>query len=136
MSGISEYSHEVWKYIEKEDNFFYNLEVLEGTKVALKKLEGYGHPCEFLTALPKPTGKLWQAHRDKVEWVRDKLKLDWQVNCVDSWKNKRYFCRSMSDILIDDLHRNCFDWHLAGGVGILHTSWTDTCMKIHVILKP
>lgn len=134
LTGSKEYSKDIWKVIEKEDNFFYNLKRCEGAWRLISYLESLYIKGEFLTALPLPTGKLWQAQKDKVDWVRSTLQVNWQVNCVQDWGHKRYFCRTNRDILIDDLERNCRDWEDAGGIAILHNNFDDTLKKLKDVI--
>lgn len=117
-----------WDKLEKVDNLFYQLEVIQGAKESIASIldqQGY-HNVEVLTALPLLTCKLKTAQRDKVTWVKDYIDSMLQVNCVANWSHKKYFCRNSWDILIDDHHRNIEEWVAAGGVGILHSKWEET----------
>ena len=90
---------------------------------------GGGGGVQFLTALPRATGYLKTAQRDKTDWVHEHI--DWaQVNCVSSWEMKKYFCRGKHDLLIDDSPRNIEDWIKVGGTGILHVTLEDTLQQL------
>ena len=129
----NEYQGQVtWKVLDQVPNLFYKLDVLQGTKEALLWIEEYFHKpnVEFLTALPRNTGWLSSAQKDKVQWVHDKLGSTLQVNCVQHWSYKKYFCDSKDDILIDDCERNIQEWQEYGGTGILHRNWDDTLKEL------
>ena len=123
---------ETWKVLEQEDNLFYNLDLLPFAQESVSMLldcQGY-HNVQILTALPLITGKLTTAQVDKVSWVHTNIDPMIQVNCVQNWSHKAFFCESDRDILIDDSERNCDEWTKAGGIAILHTNWEDTLKKL------
>ena len=134
ISGIEGYNKEIWQHIDKVDNFFLHLEVMPGTAEGLAFISNEGIPCEFLTAMPLPTGNLWQAQRDKVQWVQDELLCPWQVNVVQNWSHKKYFCRKPTDVLVDDNRRNCDDWISVGGIAVLHTDWESSIDKLKTLM--
>jgi len=123
---------EVWKKLETIPHYFRDLTVLQDSPKILNRILEVVPPqyCEFLTALPKITGHLYSAQRDKVEWVRAQLNSHLQVNCVAHWSLKKYFCRSPHDILIDDSQRNIDEWTAVGGTGILHRDVKTTLEEL------
>lgn len=135
VSGLPEYSDNMWEYIEKVDHFFYKLEVLPYAWQLLAYLEYENIHYEFLTSTCLPTGTLWQCQADKVRWVQRKLNSAVQVNCVTNWRHKKWFCTGKDDILIDDLDRNCKDWESVGGIAILHKNFDDTIKQLKEIYK-
>lgn len=135
-SGLEEYSNDVWEHIEKVPNFFYKLEVMPNSWQLLAWLDYRKIDYQFLTAMPKPTGLLYQTQPDKVRWVRHHLGSTSQVNCVSHWDQKKYFVQNGKyDILVDDMQRNIDDWESAGGCGVLHTDFDSTIAKLKEIYK-
>lgn len=125
-----QHSKQIWGILETIPNFFSTLDpILPNLKlydIVLSK----DISVEFLTALPRATGFLKTAQRDKTDWVHEHIDCA-QVNCVGSWEMKKYFCRGKHDILIDDSPRNIEDWTKVGGTGILHVTLKDTLQQLH-----
>ena len=128
-----ENAKEIWKYLEKVPNLFLNASRMPNSIELFDLLvRRFGINLEILTALPLITGNLVTAHRDKREWVANRLSPVVQVNAVQHWSHKKYFCRP-NDILIDDSPRNIKDWESVGGIGILFDKSMD-CDKIKSLL--
>ena len=126
-----QHSKQIWKILETIPHFFSTLDVLPDLKLYDIVL-GNDFDVQFLTALPRATGYLKTAQRDKTDWVHWHID-DWaQVNCVSSWEMKKYFCRGKHDILIDDSPRNIEDWIKVGGTGILHATLEDTLQQLGI----
>lgn len=127
------YHKECWSILERVPNLFSTLEVMPYSWMVLSFLEQRNIQYELLGALPLLTEKLVTAQRDKVQWVRDKLQIDVQVNLVASRHYKKYFCKC-GDILIDDMPDNIKQWEEVGGIGIFHTDWENTIKRLDSIL--
>jgi hypothetical protein len=63
----------------------------------------------------------------KKAWCSKNLGADVAVIVTDSSSNKQKYS-TPSNILIDDLPENIFDWKTKGGIGILHTN-SDQSIK-------
>lgn len=124
----------VWGVLDKVPNLFANLDVIPGSQWLFLQLTAH-HKCQMLTALPLPSEQLVYAQRDKVDWVHKYLSKTIQVNCVQNWRHKKYFCRSNTDVLIDDSPRNISEWVQAGGIGILHTTPERTWELVQQIVS-
>lgn len=122
---------ELWKQLQVVDNFYYSLDIIEGSKEFLDYILYTSQVrVEILTALPSPSKKLRTSSNDKIMWVYDKLDPYIITNCVSNWRMKTYFCRNDDDILIDDQEKNIVNWQEAGGIGILHDNFEDTIQKL------
>lgn len=130
----SPYRKDCWSTLDRVPNLFSTLEVIPYSWMIISFLEARNIKYELLGALPLLTEKLVTAQRDKVQWVRDRLDIDVQVNLVASRHYKKYFCKN-EDILIDDLPDNIKQWEEVGGIGILHTNWDDTIERLKEIYK-
>ena len=74
----------------------------------------------FLTALP--VGGQWDwryAAQDKIDWIRDHFGNRHNIFFGPYTYDKRHFCRSADDLLIDDRDNICREWIYEGGTAIL-----------------
>lgn len=124
-------SYRFWSIIEQQKEFFLHLEELPNAVNSVwTLLDNYGFlGVEILTALPRITGNLVTAQRDKTEWFKARFPI-LQVNCVPKWDQKEHFVKKPWDVLIDDSERNVQAWERKGGIGVLHTSWEDTMKEL------
>ena len=122
----NQHADQIWRKIETVPNFFLTLDILPDCYQIHHWAEWLSNDVQFLTALPRLTGQLKTAQRDKVDWVHRTIDRYAQVNVVSNWDQKQFFCRNDYDVLIDDSERNIDQWREAGGIGILHTSVTNT----------
>ena len=63
-----QHSKQIWEVLETIPNFFSTLDVLPDLKLYDIVL-GNDFDVQFLTALPRATGYLKTAQRDKTDWV-------------------------------------------------------------------
>ena len=123
---------ELWQNLEKEYHLFATLKMIpDSTRIVTHLLHpSLGHKVSFLTALPRPTGRLITADQDKRDWLAKNISKRIPVHTVVGGKNKYKFITSPNDVLVDDYRRNIDGWINAGGIGILHTSIDDTLDKL------
>lgn len=93
---------QLWLYIQK-----YNPAILSAT----------GHSIK-------------DAGQQKEEWVRQHIPGNPKVHIVTYSGHKANQYASENRILIDDSERSINPWRRAGGIGILHTSATDTIRQL------
>jgi len=117
----------LWDMVEVEGvEYWSEMEWLPGGKELWKFLIQFDN-LEILTGLPE--GKVSEyAQTGKDIWCGRELG-DVKVNTVIGGKNKYKFVKN-SDILIDDLKRNCELWENAGGIAILHTTTENTIEEL------
>ena len=75
------------------------------------------------------------ATKGKKEWCIRNLGAKPEVIVTNEASDKQLYCKGPNYILIDDHSNNIKDWQSKGGIGILHTSSSDTIYKLKQILK-
>ena len=74
----------------------------------------------FLTAIPVDGQWDWRyAPQDKIDWIRYYFGTRHSVFIGPFTGDKRHFCKSPDDILVDDRENLCHDWIRAGGTAFL-----------------
>jgi hypothetical protein len=125
-----------WNKVKTIDNFFYDLDVIPGSLELLDYVLSIPNSYfSILTALPIPTGKLHNVKEQKTEWVKKHLGNSINVETIIGGKNKGKYCSSVHDILFDDMQRNIDVWKENGGIGIFHTSPSDTINQLKNIIS-
>ncbi len=109
---------EKWDVWSNIDDFFYNLELLDGAYEFFHTLKKSNYDIKILTALPLLVNKLKNSERDKERFVRDKLCKDTEVLFADYGQQKGILYGKPGDILIDDRFNNVVSWEVHGGTGI------------------
>lgn len=94
-------AHVLWNYIAK-----YNPDILTAT----------GYPQETAKA-------------EKIRWVHDNLDGFDNIYTTTSGADKHEYA-APNHILIDDRDKSIIPWREAGGIGIQHTSATDTIAQL------
>ena len=87
----------------------------------------------ILSAFPQATENKQNAIDGKREWIKKNLSGVKEVNLVKG-QDKQNFARKNA-ILIDDSKRNIDQFRRAGGIGILHTSASDTIKQLKKYLE-
>lgn len=128
---------EFWKELGKHDHVWRDLELMPGSRAlydAVMKIPDVD--VAFLTALPRPTGKMATAADDKKLWVKEHFGTECKVYTVVGGVNKAKYIQTPDDILIDDTQKNIDAWTAAGGIGILHigTDYYITIFRLMVLL--
>lgn len=114
---------EFWKELGKHDHVWRDLELMPGSRMlydTVMKIPDVD--VAFLTALPRPTGKMATAADDKKHWVKEHFGPECRVFTVIGGVNKARHIQTLDDILIDDTSKNIEAWNQKGGIGILHDS--------------
>jgi hypothetical protein len=122
-----------WGKLQQIDHFFEHLPLLEDALhlwQGAEKLIGDRGERRILTAVPRPTGKLWSAPCDKIVAVRKHISATAPVIIVPRGELKALHA-APGDVLIDDLQRNIDAWVAAGGIGILHRSARETLEQLN-----
>lgn len=122
---------ERWGKLEKVPRLFRNLALCADALELWHGLEGRGERS-ILTAAPMPTGFLVTAPEDKLAWIRERISSSVKVEVAESGLAKAAWA-SPDAILIDDLQRNIDVWRAAGGIGILHTSASNTLATLDLL---
>lgn len=94
-------AHVLWSYIEK-------------------------HNPDILTATGYPEK---EAKAEKIRWVHDNLGGFNNIYTTVSGADKHAYA-APNHILIDDRDKSILPWRAAGGIGIKHTSATDTIAQL------
>ena len=118
-----------WDSIRKVSHFYAKLEPVPSVVSLFNKLREKGYSVEILTGIPKKKRKIENAEKDKREWVKKYLGSDVVVNVVYREQKKDY-CNSRRDVLIDDMNLNITDWRKFGGSGILFTDAKSVLREI------
>lgn len=124
-----------WSHINGHPTYFEDLKVMDGALDFWAKLHRLSPPeaIRILTAAPK--SNFGPVATQKLRWVRKHLGPDVHVIPVMGGKNKRFYMHRPGDILIDDWDRNVNGWIEQGGVGILHTDFLSTSLKLVDVLR-
>ena len=120
-----------WGRLERVPRLFRHLPVRPDALDLWRGLEGRGNRS-ILTAMPRPTGLLHTAAADKLEWAREHITPTAPVIVAESGLAKVAWARPGA-VLIDNLQRNIDVWLAAGGIGIVHTSATDTLAQLDAL---
>ena len=123
----SKYRTKMWKMIHEYQKaggeLWYELPQLEAGKL-WKHIKG--HKPEILSATGDPVHK---AEKQKHRWVAKHLGSDVTINLTRKAADKAKYA-DKQHILIDDKQKAIGPWVAAGGIGILHTSASDTIKQL------
>jgi 5'(3')-deoxyribonucleotidase len=82
---------------------------------------------KYIPSILSAPSKNPQSHLGKRNWIEKHLP-NIKLILSDASKKKNY--SGKNHILIDDRKKNIDDWNKSGGIGILHTSTTDTINQL------
>jgi 5'-nucleotidase len=136
LSGISIENisdPEMWAKIEAHGKakFFSELEWMSGGKELWQYITDNFLKAKILSALGKSDKIDRQTTQGKLMWLRHNipsLQLD-DIILVDNKHKKRRYSKP-GDIIIDDTEIVIIEWIKKGGIGILHTSTTETISQL------
>ena len=115
---------EIWGLTRQTAGFWENLNWLPGAMDLWQLLDRYN--AHILSSLPVSDSS---AQPGKLLWLQKNVHLvnDSRIHLVER-KHKQDFAISGTDanILIDDYHKNISDWCARGGIGIFHSSVSET----------
>lgn len=114
---------EFWRLINRNPNFFSELEKMPGADYLVDSLRGY--EVKVLTALPKTRQTLVAAQKEM--WVRANIGHMPVIACAAN--EKPSYCKP-GDILIDDRALNQKAWEARGGRYIVHTDIGSTLAQL------
>lgn len=122
-------SSQVWKFIHKNPDFYYNLPLLAGAN------EYWSAICHMrpIVLTGCPTSGYDAAADAKRQWVAKHFGSDVQVITCFS-KDKHLHMINPGDILIDDHQKNITNWELHNGVGIVLTSHDQALDELKLVL--
>lgn len=116
-----------WKLLSRKEHFYRDLDWMPDGQELWNYIKQYNPTV--LTA-PAEESTMPYCKKDKKYWVKKHLGPNVKI-IIDS--NKENYADE-DYILIDDREKNINQWTAAGGVGIKHTSATDTVKKLQRFL--
>jgi 5'-nucleotidase len=125
----------MWKKINSYPDFFANLPPMKDAMVLFDYVMSTwrSEDVSILTACPRSNYR--NAAIQKRVWVRKHLNENITVIPMLGGVNKSLFMHEPSDILIDDMEKNCSSWEELGGIAIVHKSAAETIAKLDEIAK-
>lgn len=119
----------VRRYIAGGGRFWYDMAPMSDADELMNHLKSLDIPFSILTA----GGDEPSATQDKIDWFAERYPgVD--VIVVHKSGDKAAYA-SPQTILIDDREKSITPWEAAGGIGILHTSASDTIRQLSDVLK-
>lgn len=130
-------NNEFWKFAQTFDHLYADLPMMHDAPILISGVKQiareYGFHIEILTALPS-LEKMPHVETDKEKWVRKNCPYGWKFKTGPHAVDKQNHAKP-GDILIDDKSRNIDQWVTAGGVGIIHTSATESIKQLKKYCK-
>lgn len=124
-----EYRKELWTAVKKHQaaggELWYDLELMDDAKELWNYIKKYNPTILSSTGTSDPKGTRDQ----KCRWISKHFGLDVKVITVDDAKKKKQYAKE-NYILIDDKEKALDPWKDAGGIGILHTSTSNTIKQL------
>jgi 5'(3')-deoxyribonucleotidase len=121
---------EMFRRVKELDEFWNKLEMKRGAKELWHYLQARN--VEILTGCPKIGFR--KAKAEKQIWIEENLGSDVKAHFVYS-VDKHNFCKSKSDILIDDNCNNCKAWEKCGGLAVKYKTVRETIDRIEGFLQ-
>lgn len=114
----------LWSYVLSQPDYWVNLPEMPDAKELIAYLSKT--PFKILTGLP--VHGFDKAKIEKTKWIHTHIGPHIEVICCLAKDKQKY--GSPGDILIDDRPYVIENWEKMGGIGILHTSATDTIKQL------
>ena len=108
-----------------QNGFFRTMPPMDDLHLFQDHLQGIDNKrVHILTAVPKRRTSALSVFDEKKEWIEEYLPFIRSHNIhIVFREHKQFFVENQPHgILIDDNHKNVFDWRARGGIGILHKS--------------
>ena len=124
-----------WECVTKDPRWFSKLPVMHDSDIlvagACSWAKENGYEVHVLTALPSMV-TMEHSENDKRDWLNKhfEMSVNWKFKVGPFAMDKQKHCNP-GDILIDDVDKNIDQWNAAGGIGILHTSATDSLEQLY-----
>mgnify|MGYP003393669601 FL=1 len=117
-----------WGSFQQYPNWFSMLDPMPDAIELYKgcvEIVGDKNQVKCLTALPH-RGIISNATEDKIMWARKHISPNLRVHFGPFARDKQHHVQHEHDVLIDDMYLNIKQWRAMGGVGIHHTSATQS----------
>lgn len=132
MPGVTEEDDWEWEDLHKLcPDIYFVADTTDDFGTLVSYLDGYERQWYILTAIPKRWN--WpNVTKHKRAWANiwlPEISND-RIRFGPYAEDKQHHCTGGYDVLIDDKIRNIEQWRSKGGIGIHHTSATDTIKQL------
>ena len=117
---------ERWSEITAKKDFWATLDWMPGSERMWKLINKYN--ANILSAYSKRDSN---SQKGKRTWISKNLRLNGKIHLVQR-EDKQKFATTNDkpNILIDDYPKNIKEWEAKGGIGILHTTTSNTIREL------
>jgi hypothetical protein len=135
--GLSNFWNLILNQPDQGIEWWSSLPKFKDTDFLWKYINSLGYPVKILSSTSSRKSKSNAAEIGKRKWLATNLNptpKDDNVILVDSASLKKTYAKGPDHILIDDYSKNIAQWRSEGGIGIQHTSTSDTISQLKRIL--
>lgn len=118
----------VWKQLSQYPNLYLDLDPMIDYWELWDAIKYY--QPQILTAVPSKVD-MPNVMNDKVEWISKHIGYCTKINFGPYSVDKQKWCKP-GDVLIDDSYLNISQWNDKGGIGILHSTASDTIKQLKI----